>query len=247
MNVLRSILFMLYAIVTTICVAPLIVVGSLIGTGACYNMAWLWRRCFMFGARWILCIRMEVRGLENMPTETAVILSKHQSAWETVALQDLLPPGARASYVLKQELLRQPFIGWGLSAMRMISIDRSAGKDALAQVLEQGRDRLQKGFFVIIFPEGTRVAPGQKKRYKPGGAYLAVHAGVKIVPIALNAGELWPRNAFIKRAGTIIISIGPAIDTAGLSEMEANQRAEDWIEGEMRRISPHRYRDAANA
>ncbi len=137
-----------------------------------------------------------------------------------------------------------PFLGWGLAAMKMISIDRAAGKDALAQVVSQGGERLGQGFYVIVFPEGTRVAPGQKKRYKPGGAYLASHTGCKVVPIAHNAGELWPRQAFIKRPGTVTISIGPAIDPAGLSESEINQRAENWIEAEMRRLSPHRYPDA---
>ncbi len=244
MNVIRSLLFMLYAVVVTVALVPFIVIASFLGHGPCYAMAWVWRRAFMFGVNWILWIKTEVRGIENMPTTPAVILAKHQSAWETVALQDLLPSGAHASYVLKQELMRQPFIGWALGAMKMISIDRNAGKDALAQVLEQGRQRLQQGFFVIVFPEGTRVAPGQKKRYKPGGAYLAAHAGVAAIPVAHNAGELWPRNAFIKRAGTIVISIGPAIDTAGLDENEVNRRAEEWIEGEMRRLSPHRYKDA---
>ncbi len=245
MNTLRSLIFMLYIVVVTVCMVPLIVIASFFGHAPCYAMAWAWRRAFMFGAGNLLGMRLVVRGMENMPTTPAVILSKHQSAWETVALQDLLPPGAHASYVLKRELIRQPFIGWALAAMQMISIDRGAGKDALAQVLEQGRQRLAQGFFVIIFPEGTRVAPGHKKRYKIGGAYLASHAGVAAVPVAHNAGELWPRNALFKRAGTVTISIGPPIDTTGLDEIEVNRRAEEWIEGEMRRLSPHRYKDAA--
>ena len=100
-----------------------------------------------------------------------------------------------------------------------------------------------KGFYVIVFPEGTRVPPGEKRRYKPGGAYLATHVGCKVVPIAHNAGELWPRQAFLKQAGTVTISIGPAFDATGLSEAEVNRRAEQWIEAEMHRIAPHRYSD----
>jgi len=128
--------------------------------------------------------------------------------------------------------------------MKMISIDRAAGKNALDQVVTQGRERLKQGFYVIIFPEGTRVPPGEKRRYKPGGAYLATHVGCKVVPVAHNAGEYWPRQAFLKTPGTVTISIGPAFDASGMSDAEVNQRVEDWIEAEMRRISPHRYPDA---
>ena len=181
-----------------------------------------------------------------MPPEPCVILSKHQSAWETMTLQDYVPKGAYCVFVLKKELLSVPFIGWGLAAMKMISIDRKAGKDALDQVVQQGRERLQQGFYVIVFPEGTRVAPGQKKRYKAGGAYLATHVGCKVVPIAHNAGELWPRQAFLKKSGTVTVSIGPAFDASGMTENEVTQRAEAWIEAEMRRLSPHRYLDAAD-
>ena len=164
-----------------------------------------------------------------------------------MTLQDYVPNGAFCVFVLKKELLRIPLIGWGLGAMKMISIDRAAGKDALDQVVLQGRELLQQGFYVIIFPEGTRVAPGQKKRYKAGGAYLANHVGCKVVPVAHDAGELWPSQAFLKRPGTITVSIGPAFDATGLSEQEINQRAEAWIEGEMRRISHHRYPETGGA
>ena len=138
-----------------------------------------------------------------MPLEPCVILSKHQSAWETMTIQDYVPQGAYCVFVLKKELLRVPLIGWGLGAMKMISIDRAAGKLALDLVVEQGRERLQKGFYVIIFPEGTRVAPGETRRYKAGGAYLATQVGCKVVPVAHNSGELWPRQAFIKKPGVV--------------------------------------------
>jgi 1-acyl-sn-glycerol-3-phosphate acyltransferase len=180
-----------------------------------------------------------------MPKEPCVILAKHQSAWETMVLQDYTW-GAYCVFVLKKELLRVPLVGWGLAAMKMISIDRAAGKDALDQVVTQGRERLKQGYYVIIFPEGTRVAPGQTKRYKPGGAYLATHVGCKVVPVAHDAGEYWPRQAFLKKAGTVTVSIGPAFDATGMSEAEVNKKAEAWIESEMRRISPHRYPDAAS-
>ena len=245
MAALRSTLFMAYAIVWSVLTAPLVVVaGPLLGGAWAYRFGRLWRLGIQFGVENILGIRPRVIGRENMPAEACVILSKHQSAWETMTLQDCVPDGAYCVFVLKKELLRVPLVGWGLAAMKMISIDRSAGRDALDQVVQQGRERLKQGFYVIVFPEGTRVAPGQTKRYKAGGAYLATHVGCKVVPVAHDAGELWPRQAFLKKPGTVTISIGPAFDASGLSEGEVNQRVEQWIEAEMRRISPHRYPDA---
>lgn len=244
---LRSTLFMVYAVAWSIVSAPLVVIAALLLRGLWgYRLGKVWRLGMQAGVENILGIRPKVIGLENMPKEPCVILAKHQSAWETMALQDCVPNGAYCVFVLKKELLRIPLLGWGLAAMKMISIDRSAGKDALDQVVTQGRERLQQGFYVIIFPEGTRVPVGHKKRYKAGGAYLATHVGCKVVPIAHDAGELWPRQAFLKRPGTVTVSIGPAFDATGLSEAEVNRRAEEWIEDEMHRISPHRYSDASH-
>ena len=247
MSAVRSTLFMVWALIWSVLIAPLVVIAALLLRGRWgYHAGKVWRLGIQWGVENLLGIRPKVIGLENMPQEPCVILSKHQSAWETMTLQDYVPNGAYCVFVLKKELLSVPFIGWGLAAMKMISIDRKAGKDALDQVVQQGRERLQQGFYVIVFPEGTRVAPGQKKRYKAGGAYLATHVGCKVVPIAHNAGELWPRQAFLKKSGTVTVSIGPAFDASGMTENEVNQRAEAWIEAEMRRLSPHRYLDAAD-
>ena len=246
MIVLRSSLFMAWAILWSVVTAPLVVIAALALRGLWgYRFGKLWRLGMQWGVENLLGIRPQVIGRENMPQEACVILAKHQSAWETMALQDYVPNGAYCVFVLKKELLKVPLIGWGLAAMKMISIDRAAGKDALDQVVTQGRERLKQGFYVILFPEGTRVAPGHTKRYKPGGAYLATHVGCKVVPIAHDAGELWPRQAFLKKPGTITVSIGPAFDATGMTEAEVNRQAEAWIEAEMRRISPHRYGDAA--
>ena len=246
MIAVRSTLFMAYAIVWSILSIPLVMFAALVMRGIWgYRAGKMWRLGMQWGIENLLGIRPKVVGLENMPAEPCVILAKHQSAWETMTIQDYVPSGAYCVFVLKRELLRIPLLGWGLAAMKMISIDRSAGKDALEQVVTQGRERLQQGFYVIVFPEGTRVPPGQKRRYKAGGAYLATHVGCKVVPIAHDAGELWPRQAFLKTPGQITMSIGPAFDATGMSEAEVNQRAEAWIEAEMQRISPHRYPDAA--
>ena len=249
MTFLRSTLFMLWSMVITVIAGPIVILAALILRGLSgYKVVYVWRRCYMWGVEHILGIRTVIKGRENMPATPAVILAKHQSAWETVALQDCVPRGRYCAFVLKKELLMLPFFGWSLAAMGMISIDRKAGKEALNQVATQGRNCLhERGLYVIVFPEGTRTAPGEYRRYKPGGAHLASNANAVIVPIAHNAGELWPRNAFLKRPGTITVSIGQPIDTTGLSDQEITRRAEEWIEGEMRFLAPHRYADAQPA
>lgn len=172
-------------------------------------------------------LRHEVIGQENIPTKPTIILSKHQSAWETIALPRYFSPQC---WVLKRELLKVPFFGWGLATLRPIAIDRSAGASAAQQVIEQGEQRLDQGLWVVIFPEGTRVPPGEKGRYKLGGAILAEHAQVPVVPVAHNSGDYWPRNSFFKYPGTIKLVIGKPFETAGLKASEINRKAEDWIE-----------------
>ena len=244
MAIIRSTLFLLGAVLLTVPFGALVTLAVLFPMRLRYGIVALWRHGFMALCRHVLGIRYQVLGRENIPRQPSVILAKHQSAWETVALQEIFPP---LVFVLKKELLRLPFLGWSFAAMKMISIDRKAGKDALRQVVDQGRDRLDAGYWIIIFPEGTRVAPGQKRRYKPGGAHLAAQTGALVVPVAHNAGEVWRRNAFVKQPGLVTVSIGPAIDPAGLSEAAINARVEAWIEAEMHRISPHRYADAVAA
>lgn len=208
-----------------------------------YALVCKWnRRVTLRIFEWILGIRFRVIGRENLPAQPSVVLAKHQSAWETMTFFDIFPP---AAYVLKQELLRIPFFGWGLAQMPIVSIDRKAGKDALRQVVENGCALLQRGFWVIVFPEGTRTTVGTQRRYKIGGASLATAAACPVVPVAHNAGEFWGRQAFIKHAGEVTVSIGPAIATAGRSPDEVNAEAEAWIEAEMRRLFPHHYAAAA--
>jgi len=198
-----------------------------------YRIITTWSRLVVWLAQVICGIRYEVRGLERLPRRPSIVLGKHQSAWETLAFQVFLPPQV---WVLRRSLLRVPFFGWGLAMASPIAIDRSAGMQALKQTLEQGRDRLARGFWIIIFPEGTRVAPGQRAKYQVGGAWLAAKTGAPVVPIAHNAGRLWRRNAFLKFPGIITVSIGEPIDPAGLKPEELNRRVEDWIESEVARL-----------
>lgn len=242
MILLRSSLFWFLVTLLTIPFGVALVLLTLLPLRARFFVVGLWRHGFMGLACWVLGVKMEIKGRENIPPQPVLVLAKHQSAWETVALQEIFVPTV---FVLKQELLRIPFFGWGLAALRMIAIDRSAGKEALRQMLEQGKDRLAKGIWVVVFPEGTRVPPGQQVRYKPGAAYLATKTGTPVLPVAHNAGEVWPKKALLIRPGTITVSIGPAIETQGLKDAQVNGAVEAWIEGEMRVLSPHRYPPAA--
>lgn len=194
-------------------------------SGLAYSMMWLLR---------VVCdIRIEVRGEENIPSEPCIVLCKHQSAWETFALQTVFPPQV---WVLKRELLLLPFFGWGLALTSPIAINRSKGKEAIKQLLEQGKQRLAAGFCVVIFPEGTRMPYGARGKYKIGGALLAESSGALAVPVAHNAGRHWGRNAFLKYPGTITMSIGKPINPHGLKADEINRQAEAWIEAEMERM-----------
>lgn len=207
-----------------------------------YRIITLWSRLVVWLAQVICGVRYQVWGLENLPQQPSIVLAKHQSAWETIAFEVFLPPQV---WVLRRSLLRVPFFGWGLAMMSPIAIDRGAGMQALKQMLEQGRERLAQGFWIIIFPEGTRIAPGQRGRYQIGGAWLAVHTGAPVLPIAHNAGQLWRKNAFLKFPGTIIVSIGKPIDPQGLTPEELNRRVEDWVETETARLAIPRNMEAA--
>jgi 1-acyl-sn-glycerol-3-phosphate acyltransferase len=198
-----------------------------------YRLISGWALSVLWLLRVICGIRLEVKGAENIPHEPCVVLCKHQSAWETIALQKVFPPQV---WVLKRELLWIPFFGWGLAMTSPIAIKRSSGTDALKQLQKQGKERLKTGFCVIIFPEGTRMPYGTRGKYKMGGALLAKSAGALAVPVAHNAGRLWPRKAFLKRPGVIIMSIGTPIDPKGMKAEEINRQAEAWIEEEMTRL-----------
>jgi 1-acyl-sn-glycerol-3-phosphate acyltransferase len=192
-----------------------------------------WSRLVVRLARVLLGIDWRVEGRENLPARPAVILAKHQSAWETMAFQLIFPPQV---LVLKRELLWIPFFGWGLALMSPIAIDRSRGLAALREIARRGKQRLAQGFWVVVFPEGTRVAPGASRDYHPGGAWLACASGAPVVPVAHNAGLLWPRNAFLKRPGTVTVRIGPPIDAANRDAKTINELARTCIEEQQRAL-----------
>ncbi|WP_322047797.1 lysophospholipid acyltransferase family protein [Paraburkholderia sp. J67] len=246
MRFIRSLLLLVYLIVYTMpyAIACFIAFPFMNATRR-YWMAAGWCRSTLFVARWLNGIQYRVEGMENLPDGPAVLLSKHQSAWETLAFPALMPKPM--CYVFKRELVYVPFFGWALGMLKMIKIDRKEGKHAFASVTRQGKARMAEGAWVIMFPEGTRTPVGSQGKYKTGGARFAIATGAPVVPIAHNAGRVWPRNSFMKYAGIVTVSIGKPIDTTGLTPDEVNKRVEKWIETEMRRIDPTAYRETDGA
>ncbi len=241
MTELRSAAFLVLAVLTTLPFGIAIPLASLFGYRPSCWTAKVYAGWILQFARLCCGIRWQVSGLDNVPDRPVVLMSKHQSAWETVFMQSTFPPQC---WIVKKELLWLPFIGWSLMGMRCIAIDRSSGKSARDQIVEQGAKRIAQGMCVSVFPEGTRIPVGQRGRYGMGGALLATSTGTPIVPIAHNAGEYWGRYAFRKHAGTVRVVIGKPIATAGRDAASVNSEVEDWIEGQMRQLNPERYADA---
>ena len=192
-----------------------------------------WARSMLWWLKITCNITHKINGLENLPSAPSIILSKHQSAWETLAFQAVFP---EQCYVLKRSLLWIPIFGWGLAMSSPIAINRAAGREALKQLVTMGKDRLAKGLWVVIFPEGTRAAVGKRGKYHLGGAWLATHTGAQVVPVAHNAGTCWPKNGFIKRPGIITVTIGKPIQSQGRKPDALNSQVEDWIETEMAKL-----------
>jgi 1-acyl-sn-glycerol-3-phosphate acyltransferase len=193
----------------------------------------LWNRFTVWWFSFCCGVNIEVRGADNVSGQPVLILANHQSAWETYFLQLYFRP---VTTVLKRELFRIPAFGWALRLMRPIAIDRSSPREALRQMMRQGQARLSDGMSVLIFPEGSRKLPGAKTKYARGGAGIAIAAGVDVVPIAHNAGSHWPARSFTKQPGTIVVSIGQAINTEGKSAAEITSAAQQWIEAELESI-----------
>ncbi len=234
MTAVRSLIFLLLQIVLTPIFSTLALFTFPFPPLTRYRLISSYARTMIWLLRVVCGIRHEVRGLENIPQEPCIVLAKHQSAWETLALQQIFPPQV---WVLKRELLWLPFFGWGLAMTSPIAIDRSDGKGAMKQLLRQGKERLAQGFCVVIFPEGTRVPYGKRGKYKIGGALLAASTGAPVVPVAHNAGRLWGRKAFSKHSGLVTVSIGKPIATQGRKAEEINAEVEAWIENEIQQLA----------
>ncbi|MEJ2213279.1 MAG: lysophospholipid acyltransferase family protein [Gammaproteobacteria bacterium] len=201
------------------------------------KIATSWADTNLFCLKWLCGLDYEVNGLENIPDSACIIMSKHQSAWETIAFRTIFP--SNQAWVLKKELMFVPVFGWALAVVSPIAIDRKAAKKAARQVIDQGLEKLSLNRNIMIFPEGTRVAPGEHKRYGIGGGLLAEKANVPVIPVAHNAGVFWKRRGLIKLPGKIQVVVGEPIDTAGKRSVEIMKEVEDYIEGKMLEIPSH--------
>ncbi len=235
MSALRSLLFALFQLIVTPIYAVLVLLSFWLPALPRFRFITGWCWLNLVAARWICGIRQRILGAENIPPRNRphIVMSKHSSTWETLALNFLFPPLA---FVAKKELLSIPFFGWAFTLASPITIDRRAGRDAMQQIAEQGRERLAQGFWIVVYPEGTRIRAGTRAHYKTGGARLALALGIPIVPVAHNAGYLWPKGVLGKRSGTVTVSIGPAIPIEGKDMQRLTNEVESWIENEVARL-----------
>lgn len=245
MILIRSILFFAFLVfMTPFYALACFAVFPFVSAEKRYNFVRGWNVCVVFVAKHLCGIEYKITGMENMISmlnEPVILLAKHQSAWETIAFMAIFPK--QLCYVFKRELLFVPFFGWALGMLRMIHIDRSKSAAASNSIARQGKKYLSEGCWIIIHPEGTRTPVGKHLPYRKGGARLAVATGAHIIPIAHNAGHVWPRNSFLKFPGIVTISIGKPISTINRSADEVHREMESWIESEMRIIDSSAYND----
>jgi 1-acyl-sn-glycerol-3-phosphate acyltransferase len=244
MSVIRSILHMLWMVLTVVPYTLAILIASMFGQRGApvYRIARAWLSLSVSGARVILGIRTRITGMDNLPVgekSPAVLLVKHQSTFETFLMPAIMPHPL--AYVFKKELLYVPFFGWSIGRLDMIHIDRSLRTQAFKKVVAQGKERLAEGVWIIMFPEGTRIPRGQKGVYETSGTRLAVQTGAPVIPIAVSSAKCWPRRAFLKTPGVVDVSIGKPIPSVGRHHKELMQEVETWIETEMRRLDPEAY------
>ena len=224
---IRSVLFTTFMFVSVPLYAPIVLLTAPWPHRVTYRWVLHWIDTQLFMLEKLCGLRYEVEGREHLPAEPSIVLMKHSSTWETLAQLRLFPP---QTWVLKRELMWAPFFGWALKLLKPIAIDRRGGRAAVEQVIAQGRERLEEGLWVVIFPEGTRVPYGQTGRFGLSGALLASAVGKPVIPVAHNAGRYWPRRGWLKRPGTIRVRIGPPIPTAGRDARDVTAEVRAWIE-----------------
>jgi 1-acyl-sn-glycerol-3-phosphate acyltransferase len=227
-QMLGSLLFTSFFLLWTFCYAIFFVIACLfLPFRGRFQLARVWAHVIIAVLRWTCRLDYQVEGKERLPPGNHIVLMKHSSSWETVAQALLLPTQV---WVLKRELTWIPFVGWGIRQLHAIAVNRAGGPAAVRDVLDQGKRRLAEGAWVVIFPEGTRMPPGETRKYGVSGAMLAAETGKLIVPIAHDSGYYWPRRGLLKRPGTIRVMIGPPISAADRNPREVNLEAQAWIE-----------------
>lgn len=233
MGLLGSLLFTSLLFLSVLPYSLLVIAARLFGWRASYRAVLWWIDLICWLAKTLCGLSYEVQGEENLPSEPVVVLVKHSSAYETITQLRIFP---RQTWVLKRELMWAPFLGWGLATVHPIAINRSAGQSAVQQVIDQGLAALADGRWIMVFPEGTRMPPGETRRYGLSGVLLAQQAGCPVVPVAHNAGDYWPRRGWRKRPGTVQFCIGPPMDPAGREPREFNRDVQAWIENKVREL-----------
>jgi 1-acyl-sn-glycerol-3-phosphate acyltransferase len=233
MQLVKSLLFTAFLMLSACCWGLAMALCFFLPYRAIFGMARGWARCVLWVLKVLCRLSFVVEGRERIPPGNHIVMSKHTSAWETVALFVIFPPHV---WVLKRELLWIPFMGWGLKLLRPIAINRGAGHQAVNQVIEQGKERLAAGLWVIIFPEGTRVAVGEKRKYGVSGALLSVATGKLVVPVSHNAGSFWPRRGILKKPGTIRVVIGEPLLSEGKQARDLNEEIRQTIESGLTQI-----------
>jgi 1-acyl-sn-glycerol-3-phosphate acyltransferase len=228
MQLIGSLIFTLFLFAWTFFYAIFFVIAcSFLPFRKRFVLARVWGLVLLWALKVTCRLDYRIEGRENLPDGNHIALWKHSSSWETIAMAVVFP---RQVWVLKRELTWIPVVGWGIRQLHAIAIDRKSGHSAVGQVVEQGKQRLDEGDWIMIFPEGTRMPPGQTRRYGVSGTLLAVERNKLIVPVAHNAGSYWPRRGWMKKPGTVRVVIGPPIEPAGRDVREINKQVQDWIE-----------------
>jgi 1-acyl-sn-glycerol-3-phosphate acyltransferase len=228
MQLIGSLIFTLFLFAWTFFYAIFFVIAcSFLPFRKRFVLARVWGLVLLWALKVTCRLDYRIEGRENLPDGNHIALWKHSSSWETIAMAVVFP---RQVWVLKRELTWIPVVGWGIRQLHAIAIDRKSGHSAVGQVVEQGKQRLDEGDWIMIFPEGTRMPPGQTRKYGVSGTLLAVERNKLIVPVAHNAGSYWPRRGWMKKPGTVRLVIGPPIEPAGRDVREINKEVQDWIE-----------------
>jgi len=234
MQLFRSVIFTtLFFLTTAFYAIVLMVYGIWIPYPKRFYLAKNWADVLMWMLDKVCGLKYQVTGRENIPPGAHITMWKHSSSWETVAQATVMPAQA---WVLKQELMWLPLVGWAMKLLHPIAIDRGAGTAAVNRVVAQGKERLQLGLWVVVFPEGTRMPAGETRKYGVSGALLASRAGCKVIPVAHNAGKFWPRRGLLKKPGMIQVVIGAPIEGAGRDPREINKDVQEWIESTLKTL-----------
>lgn len=233
MILFRSVVFTVIMFISVVPYSFVVVFSRLFGASASYFQARLWVRFTLWMCKQLCKLDFTLEGQEHMPDQASVVFLKHSSAYETLAQFIFFP---RQSWILKQEIMWAPFLGWAVATVSPIAINRRGGRSAVEQVITKGKRKLELGIWMMIFPEGTRSAPGKSGRYGLSGCLLAQESNCLIVPVAHNAGDFWPRRGWRKKPGTIRFVIGPPIDPAGRDPREVTEEIKTWIETKVAEI-----------